>query len=430
MAPRLVLCTVLAACATTPPPPPPPPGPPPTFTLALVIERGSIGAQPRSACDGTLAGALAIERPDGTRDRVEIAATPVAEQACIAGLGGGGSCTPRFLDVVALAPAGGRFLVPGMYTITSDGLALSCAPTTTQVTALRLWVEHPGATPVALADGETPPAAPLPTAAAPPPTTTALEIRAHMAATQHRAEGRLEVLLVPQRPVAPRSREWTTAWGTLHLAPRSAAAILDDERGPTWIEGRAAPTDKPAALALDGKPHVVALELEDGVSGSGPAEALRAGQSGGVIASSWRILDGGLDVQATLDDGLARWRAHVARQDTAAALSARLATELAGTTTPYAFTTSTSEEYRPSWSPTKRQLTVRYVARHVREGREQRVHEVRVCPPNRPPSACRIVARRDGIFATATIAIELAYDARGALVGESAPAPAIEVTRQ
>lgn len=430
MGPRLVLCTVLAACATTPPPPPPPPGPPPTFTLALVIERGSIGAQPRSACDGTLAGALAIEHPDGTRERVDITATPVAEQACIAGLGGGGSCTPRFLDFVALTPAGGRFLVPGMYTITSDGLALSCAPTTTQVTALRLWVEHPGATPVALADGEAAPATVPVTQPAPPPTTTALEIRARMAASQHRAEGRLEALLVPQRPVAPRSRVWTTAWGTLHLAPRSVAAILDDERGPTWIEGRAAPTDKPAALALDGKPHVVALELEDGVSGSGPAEALRAGQSGGVIASSWRILDGDLDVKATLDDGLARWRAYVARQDPATALAARLATELSDATTPYVLTTSTSEEYRPSWSPATRQLTVRYVARHVREAGEKRVHETRVCPPNRPASACRIVARRNVILVSATIAIELVYDARGALVRESAPALAIEVTRE
>lgn len=427
MLPRLALCALLGCTSTVPPrPPPSPPGPPPTFVLALGIERGEIGVTLHSACDGTLGGAIEIERPDGARERIPVEATPVAEQACIAGLGGGSTCTPRFLPWVALAGSEG-LTAPGVYIVRGDQLALSCAPRRTRVTPVRAFVAT-GGDAIALPEGA---AVPAVVAAAPPPPArdTALDIRARMSAAQHRATGRVEALLVPQHPIARGARDWTTKWGTLHLPPRAPAAIIDDERGPSWVESRATPSDPPAPLILDGKPHLVALDLEDGVTGQGPPEALRAGQSGGVIASSSRIIDGTLDVAKTLDDGLARWTAHVASQSATidADLVAKLDAQLGAERARYTVTTSASTEYRPSWSPKTKQLVVRYLGRRVREARARKAHTVRECPPNRPASACRDLQIHARAVATATFAIEVTYDARGAVIREQAPPAVFDV---
>ncbi|MFN0252755.1 MAG: hypothetical protein ACKV2T_38125 [Kofleriaceae bacterium] len=421
---HLVLLS-LAACAGSPrvQQPPPPPASPIQYVFEVGVSDETLGLVPLDACKGTVSGTLTVQSPRGDEQTIPVDPQEVTEHVRTYALGPGpGDASDRPRAWIALR----RHLweESGLYRVSGDGLRLSCGAL--EVRPARIFVAHRGQ-PFLLRDGDPEPKI----AVAPPPApavTRVADIAKRMQMTHFAHRGTIEVLALPQTGT---KTQRTTAWGALRNAPKSPTAVLGHQFGPAWLVERAAGTSR--EVVLD-KPRIVRISLVDGVHTGDDPEAIRAGQSSGLLAATWRPIDGTppvmLDVHAVLDDAAARWRQHVDAVRSAievklsAALDDKIAADRAKFTKPVM-----AEElwFTPTWDATQVRLVSRYVLTVQRSARERRGKLQQDCPFNRPPSACRNVEVKRGWTATARIAIEVIYDRAGKLVEATHVGPELEV---
>lgn len=262
----------------------------------------------------------------------------------------------------------------------------------------------------------------------PPARVTVADIVERMRTTHFTHGGTIEALAIPQ---TGSGAVRTTRWGTIRRAPASPTTVHADHFGPAWLATRVG--DASRDVVLD-KPRILEITLVQGISTGDDPRAIRAGQSGGLLAATWRQLDGTppitLDVGAALDDAAARWKlhadAHRAAIDTelSAMLDNKVAPDRARFSSPE---TSDDLSFTPTWDPDRDRLISRYASTVQRTIREQRGKLQRDCPYNRPESFCRDVEVKRGWTATARLAVEVVYDRTGKLVDVTTIAPELNV---
>ena len=410
-------------------------GPPPPINLAFDVRGHAIGltgAAGGPMCHGEITGAVAITSPKGTVERVTVHVTDVSENICVGcdPLPGDprscdNACRREFRSWIELARY--AFPWPGDYTISGDELALSCARDRTHIGSMYVTVDASGDTSRIASPSPPLEPTPAPGTATPQSTTvvvddTATEIRVRFPRVNHSVTGQAEGLAIFADPHQPRRGVSQTRWGELRTFHAGTPyRLVTGDRGPYWISTRADPSAASVPLAIDGRPHIIALVVEDSTD-----EARRASQNGGVVASAWTQLDDRaqssgnvravtLDVSATLDDAVARWEAFVASQRDEVTRALAIADHDSSGKPFGREKTATENGFAPTWMPDSQHLIVRYAQRSTRWS-ERKVRE-RSCPRNRP-GPCRDVFVVETRTYHADVALELEYDRSGKLVAE------------
>lgn len=411
------------SCAATPPPRKVPDEPLPTIMLSVDVQGNVIGVTGARGgmCNGEFDGTLAITLPTGAVDHVEVAhASDLAHARCAdCNRDCDAPCVPAFAPFIRLASH--PFSTRGEYTITPD-LVLSCAPNRVRVTGAHVFSDGNGLV-VPTRPGVvyvTPPAPPAST------TTTASDVRLRFPHVDP-LSGEVEGLAFPADPRDKARGVTTTRWGEVRTVQAGTPYLfVTGDHGPYWVLARSTPTAVPTQLALtDGGAHVVVLSVEQATP-----EALRASQSGGIVTSAWRVVDGAagagkpravsLDPSAALDDARARWTTFRGAQATAIT-AALAAADHDSPGKPFGPEKTDSESsFVPAWSPSAQRLLVRYVQRTTRWS--EHVVSGEACPRNRP-GPCTTVQSPEARAYYADVALELEYDQSGKLVAER-PFPA------
>ena len=404
-----------------------PPDPPTPITLTLGVEGSWIGATPTRGgfCASPITGSITITMPNGTTQSAAIEPADMVDQKCfgcdpVPGVKGScdNACTtqPRaWIQLIRFS-----FSAPGDYTIDGDTLAVACGPL--QVPKAYVRADAAGRVSVSSEPPTTALVVVAPPAPAPPrPTTDATQLRARFSQQTPALVSHVEALALPTGPHQKKRGISSTKWGDLRtLQTGTTYRVLAGETGPYWIQHRSAPGAALAEVAIDARPHILSIAIEDGTD-----EARRAGQSGGTIAAAWTQLDGAppatrgaisLDVSSALDDAAARWAKFLGGQrrpieEALAAANAATPGQSKGKEK-----VLIDAEFRPTWVSGSQQLVVLYRERTTRWTQ----HEVKTtaCPRNRPgPCTTKWVSAPRSYHAD--VAAELIYDKTGSLVAES-----------